>query len=447
MLATVHPIEDQSGSDAAAETWQPLLDGVLRERAIDTVQAIASYLRYENSISTEAYVTFDSSLGSGAAGLAVLFAYLAKARSGAEEEATAKRYLDQAIRSVSEVEAPASLYAGLTGVAWAAAHLQRFFPDLDSQSIAAEIDEVLLEHLSHSPWPGSYDLIDGLVGFGVYALERGPHIPIARTCLERVIELLDEMAEHRPEGIAWETRSEWLQAEVRDKRPPRYYDLGLAHGIPGIIGLLGRVCEADVAVDRARPLLNGAARWLMVRRAMVGNDGFPYHLEPGLPCVPARLAWCYGDAGVAAALLLAARCAKEPAWERAARSVVRRAAERPPEEAEVVDAGLCHGAAGLGHLFNRMFQTTGEPRLKEAAKYWFQRTLEMRRPGRGIAGFAAWGGGSKGSPNWINDPGFLNGAAGIALALLAAVTPIEPAWDRVLIVSIPPLPGALRRTH
>jgi hypothetical protein len=31
----------------------------------------------------------------------------------------------------------------------------------------------------------------------------------------------------------------------------------------------------------------------------------------------------------------------------------------------------------------------------------------------------------------------LTGAAGIALALLAAATPIEPAWDRMLLVSIP----------
>jgi hypothetical protein len=38
----------------------------------------------------------------------------------------------------------------------------------------------------------------------------------------------------------------------------------------------------------------------------------------------------------------------------------------------------------------------------------------------------------------------LTGAAGIALALLAAVTPVEPAWDKVLLVSVPPSPTASR---
>jgi len=36
---------------------------------------------------------------------------------------------------------------------------------------------------------------------------------------------------------------------------------------------------------------------------------------------------------------------------------------------------------------------------------------------------------------WIAMPGILEGAAGIALALLAATTPIEPEWDRMLLLS------------
>jgi hypothetical protein len=61
----------------------------------------------------------------------------------------------------------------------------------------------------------------------------------------------------------------------------------------------------------------------------------------------------------------------------------------------------------------------------------------MRRPGRGIGGYEAWLPGA-GGQNWAADPGLLTGAAGIALALLAAVTPLEPAWDRVLLLAIPP---------
>src|SRR5262249_14299323 len=99
---------------------------------------------------------------------------------------------------------------------------------------------------------------------------------------------------------------------------------------------------------------------------------------------------------------------------------------------------LCHGAAGLGHLFNRLFQATGDEHLAEAARVWFRRTLDLRQPGRGIAGFEAGKGNAHRRLLWVDDPGLLQGAAGIALALLAAATPLEPGWDRLLLVPIPP---------
>jgi hypothetical protein len=103
-----------------------------------------------------------------------------------------------------------------------------------------------------------------------------------------------------------------------------------------------------------------------------------------------------------------------------------------------VDAGLCHGAAGLAHLFNRMFQATGDPALGEAARGWYARTLDARRPGRGIGGIAARVSESDGGSRWVADPGLLTGAAGVALALLAGVSSVDPAWDRLLLVSPPP---------
>jgi lantibiotic modifying enzyme len=401
------------------------------------VRAIADCVRVSKGDGTAPAIASEPSLAGGAAGLAVLFAYLAQADpTGAEEEA-AKTWLARAVGAVSERPVAASLYNGLAGVAWAAAHLGERLPDLDTEGTTAEIDEVLIEHLDQSPWTETYDLIGGLVGFGVYALERRPR-PAATACLERVVGRLAETAEHRPEGITWVSCAEWLPADARAAYPPRHYNLGLAHGVPAVIALLGQACAAGVAEDTARPLLDGAVRWLPAQQV---PGGFPYGTELESPAAPARLAWCYGDPGVAVALLLAARCAGEPSWEREALAVARRAAERSPDEAGVVDAGLCHGAAGLGHLFNRMYQATGEAPLGEAACFWFRRTLEMRQPGRGIAGYAARRTAPDGTPTWEDDPGLLTGVAGIALALLAAATPLEPAWDRVLLVSTP-VPGA-----
>jgi lantibiotic modifying enzyme len=412
--------------------WQPLLQGAWKDRAWESVQAITADLSRPKHDPAGA-----PSLAEGAAGLAVLHAYLAESRPGHDHAALAAHYLRDAIGAVAESPAEASLYGGLSGVGWATAHLWDRLPDLDGEDDLAEIDAALLDHLDRSPWAEDYDLINGLVGFGVYALEWLPRLE-AVACLERVLDRLAETAEHRPEGITWWTNTAWLPAETRAKAPQGYYNLGLAHGVPGVIALLGQVCTAGVAAGRARPLLEGAVRWLLAQQ---GTEGFAYWVGPGGDDRPTRLAWCYGDPGVAAALLCAAHCVCEPAWERAALAIARRAARRPPEESGVVDVGLCHGAVGLGHLFNRLFQATGEPWLAEAARFWFERSLAMRRPGRGIGGYEARQPGEDGAMTWVADPGLLTGAAGIALALLAATTPVEPAWDRALLVAIPASAG------
>ena len=42
---------------------------------------------------------------------------------------------------------------------------------------------------------------------------------------------------------------------------------------------------------------------------------------------------------------------------------------------------------------------------------------------------------TNGTPGRVNGTGFLEGTSGVGLALLAATTPLEPAWDAALAIS------------
>jgi hypothetical protein len=194
-------------------------------------------------------------------------------------------------------------------------------------------------------------------------------------------------------------------------------------------------------VDQARPLLGEAVRWLLAQEAPDGPpEGFPYAIRPGRPQRNwTRSSWAYGDPGVAVALLGAARRAGVPDWQERALAAALRATTRPPDRTRIFDAGLMIGAAGLGHLLNRLYQATGEWRLLERSRFWFERALAMRRPGQGIAGYAAWGPDENDVDRWWDEPGLLAGAAGIALALLSAATSLEPSWDRMMLVDIAPV--------
>jgi hypothetical protein len=304
---------------------------------------------------------------------------------------------------------------------------------------SADFDDALLAQLQAPPRSEDYDLGGGLTGFGLYALEHP--LPEVRAALVRgVLRRLDAQARHTSHGVTWFTAPDRLYGHELEDFPHGFHNLGLAHGVPGVIALLGAACGAGVAADIARPLLDGAVAWLMEQRLPAGSPShFGYWAGPDIKTEPARLAWCYGDLGLAAALLGAARCTGDMGWERAALEIARRAAARPPQESRVVDAGLCHGSAGAGHIFNRLYQASGEEAFAAAARFWFAHTLRLRQPQGGLAGFLSLEPVGDGRTDWRAEPGLLTGAAGVGLALLAATTATEPAWDRSLLVAIPPI--------
>jgi lantibiotic modifying enzyme len=420
-------------------TWQPLLDGDLRDRALETVHAIAQDLRDRDTGVEHA------TLAGGRSGLALFYAYLAQSVPGQGHELLALRMLDQSIEALSSTPMNASLYSGFTGIAWTTHHLRGRLLEAEADDSNGEIDDVLAAHVGRSPWRADYDLIIGLVGLGLYAADRLPR-EAARTALTRIVDRLDETAVRLADGITWRTPPELLPPWQRELAPQGYYNAGLAHGVPGIVAILGDACAEDVARPKAAPLLDGAAWWLIRQKLPSGR--FPSWIPIGADPSPSRAAWCYGDPGIAAALLYAARRVGNRTWEAEAIRIALKVASLPPESAGVRDAGICHGAAGLAHIYNRLYQATGETPLRDAALFWLRRTLEMRTPGRGVAGYQSYFPEPNGTPRWVDEPGLLTGAAGIGLALLAASAPIEPAWDRFLLLSTPPalrsLPNSLR---
>ena len=217
--------------------------------------------------------------------------------------------------------------------------------------------------------------------------------------------------------------------------PDGYFNLGLAHGIPAVIALMAKMIEAEVEVDRARALLDGTVRWMLTVAPPRAGGRFPSWRGRGADDHAARLAWCYGNPGVVVPLFAAARATRNPAWEAEALALARDMAARPFESCGVSDMGICHGAAGVAHLFNRMYQATGDEVLGDAARRWIDRLLEMRRPGEEVAGFPFLHR-DAGVDTWKADRGMLMGATGVGLVLLAATTDVEPSWDRALACEI-----------
>ncbi|HMG22144.1 MAG TPA: lanthionine synthetase LanC family protein, partial [Kofleriaceae bacterium] len=146
---------------------------------------------------------------------------------------------------------------------------------------------------------------------------------------------------------------------------------------------------------------------------------------------------CYQDLGASIALLSAARAADNPSWHAEALALARACASRTDAQAQIRDAGLCHGALGAAHLFDRLWQATGDQEFERAARHWLDRGLALRSD-RPIAGFPA-SSIEDGVESWIADPSLLSGASGVALVLHSMITSVEPGWDQLLLVDLEPI--------
>jgi lantibiotic biosynthesis protein len=394
---------------------------------MQVVREIATDLKSRLSSSS---LGISPGLAGGESGLALFFSYLDQARPGEGFDEFAMELLERTILATAENPLMPGLYSGFSGVAWTLEHLAgKLYEDVEGEEDAGEeVTAALVEHVALTPWQGHYDLISGLVGLGVFALERLPR-PGGEECLRRVVARLTEL---NPQGITWRTGPEIMSEKDVEIFPAGNYNLGVAHGVPGVIALLGLAQRAGV---ECRDLLDGAVEWLLAQKLPPDlGSFFGYNVAAGAEAAVSRVAWCYGDLGISATLMVAARAVGQRAWEAEALEIARRTAERALKDSSVIDVGICHGAAGVAHLFNRLYQATGDPALADAARRWIDEALALRRD-EGIGGFLAWAPNEERELAWREDAGFLTGSAGIGLVLMAAATAVEPAWDRVLQVS------------
>ncbi len=292
-----------------AEPWRALLQGELAKRASATVEEIAAGLRAYTRVLA----------APDAADAALFFGYLARVNGDENHAAAALDYLNKAINGYAPVPA---LFSGFIRSAWAVTQLQGKLFSAEEADDCLNVDEGLTQWVQTVSQPVDYDLVAGLTGIGVYALAHLP-APSALACLQAVLQKLAATAEHSAAGISWHTPPELLPAWQRKLCPNGYYNLGLAHGVPGVVALLARASAVPEVHEQAVELLEGAVRWLLAQRQSdQGVPFFPAWIAPEIEPKPGRPTWCYGDLGLATALLYAARCVARAGWEAGALSLL-----------------------------------------------------------------------------------------------------------------------------
>lgn len=389
--------------------WKPLLEGIDAALARDTALQIASAVE-ELSPSPLPGLRGDASI-------ALLLAHCGRPTSSPR--------LEMALAATVARSRTISLSSGISGMSWVLDHL---VARDEAEELIARFDVAIERHLRVRQWQERLDLVTGLVGVGVSVADRRDRR--ALEIADLVLSHLESAAVTTAQGTTWYTPPAFVPETRRGSAMGGLVDLGVAHGVPGVIGMLARFVDNDVEGSRSRRLLESTVAWLLESvprdRPRFGTS-WPV-LQPELR----RIGWCYGDAGVAGVLLRAGRALGAPDVENEALGLLRQLAT-PPVGPAVADASFCHGAAGLAHIYNVAFQYTRSEQMCIEARRWLAEVLRLRNPRGGIGGYESLKLGD-GGPRWEADTTLISGATGIALVLLAAVEDREPVWQRLFLL-------------
>ncbi len=412
----------------ALSTWAPLVSGRAADRMRTSVDEIARALRRPPP-PTDKDPHAAAALMAREPGLALFYAYLARVAPRAGHVARASRLLARAAADVPHNSHRPNLAFGFAGTAWAIEHLGAAGTGDDDANL--DIDAALTEHVASAP-SISPDLQLGAAGLGVYALERLPR-PSGARLLAAVVDRLQRDALESRAGISWRTPQQFVTHRDWRKVPEGLTQPGVFNGVAGIVGVLAAATAWNVEHARAARLLQGGLDWLWAQRASGLWNATPHRQQ----------CWSSGSLGIAAVLHAAGRLIGDPRCGRRALESARGALALQGRAFVPRDAAFARGLAGSAHMCMRLFQATGDERFAAAARTRLSTLLRRRRPGLGMAGWrfysATWQPGFLGQEDyptgWIGLPGLSNGIAGIGLTLLSATSALEPAWDRLFLLS------------
>ena len=284
------------------------------------------------------------------------------------------------------------LYAGAAGVIWALDRLRRgghADSQIDLPSAAARVlelwrSEADLPSETPVPSPARSSLLIGDTGPLLVAWRLAPSTETADALFERVRENVGNEADELMWGTpgtmlaaqamhGWTGEERWAQAwdesaeallARRDEDglwTQRVYgtefrDLGPVHGLVGNVHVLLQRAGHEALADEAAGLLgrdaiveDGLANW----PAYAGGELVPRDGE-------IRLQWCHGAPGLVAT---AAPYLDEELLLAGAELTWRAGAHRAEK-----GAGLCHGTAGNGFTFLKVFERTGDERWLDRAR-------------------------------------------------------------------------------
>ncbi|WP_228410059.1 lanthionine synthetase LanC family protein [Chryseobacterium viscerum] len=307
-------------------------------------------------------------------------------------------------------------------------HNANIITDEDIEDIEEDSIEFFLELLSAAADRKEYDLFTGLIGLGIYFLEIKKFDAAAK-----IVSYIDHLKHERNQSFFW------IDHIVKEDN---IIDLGLAHGQPSIISFLAECYHKGCEKETCAKLIRGSVNFLkeLYQENKDSQFIFPSKLNiaTGEKQLSERLAWCYGDLGVAISIWKAYTVLQDEDLKTMCLAIILNLSKVKADKSGVfysqknkcIDTGICHGTSGISHIFNKFYRIFQNPELKEAHDYWMSLTLQQLDKGAKFPYDLK-------NDEWVEHTGLLEGISGVGMVLLDYQYPDKARdWDKIYLMNI-----------
>lgn len=378
------------------------------------------------------------SLYKGTGGIALFYSILLEYDNCETWQKQFDRYFKNTTESLNNIPLPSSLGMGFTGIFW----LIRF---LNEKAVLSNNDlkEMEIDNLDdlviQSIWTdeNNFDLFYGFIGKVVYLLRKENNEDI----LIQVVSIIDSLKTQTEDGFIF-----WADYDEKSKH---LVNMGLAHGMPSIIIILSRIYKKISSKEvkkQIEKLVSGAINWLLCQKNISECQSiFPTASQKShRENQNSRLAWCYGDLGIAWVLVIVSDVFKNKDWLKEAHLIITHSCKRRLPESGLymdtsfggIDVGLCHGLSSIVYLYHKLYQKTKLRTIKKMIDFWlgllienFEKILiEAKTKDRKIFTY---------DENYfiIDEYSFLEGISGVGIVLISLISPKKNNWDDILLLS------------
>jgi lantibiotic modifying enzyme len=419
-------------------TWVPIVD--ISEIG-SVVDELSDNLRMNNQRYRKRRY---NGLAEGAAGIAIACSYMGRVYPNHAWDHMAHKYLVMAVNSLYRNEGlDISLFNGVAGIGIAATYLSKDYTRYNT--LISKINKIIIKNVTDmqktyldlvSTPSSKYDLISGLAGICTYMLYNKDLVKFVKKPLSILVhKIIDN------DGLLGYYTAypdiEWGKKynELYEQYEHGLIDVGMAHGISGVLAILSRAYLQGIAVEEQKEAINKIAEWL-VHNCISDKYGcgwpefLPYdttlknfNIDKFIYKPSIRNIWCYGVAGIASALLLSGKAIKKQTYIDFSVKAIRSSADRiRPEN---VPNFFCHGISGVLETYLRFYNYTGDRKIKKESINLLDRLMNAHKSKHLLT--------YNNTNNEKNkeNVGLLTGAAGIFLPILASATNIPPSWDSI----------------